>query len=563
MTRSALFCYLAAFLAILLASGHPISSMLLVLGTIEFDHASEPAAPLIVQACSDPLASAELCGLESGILVPDGFSVLYGDLRNRQQDAGFSTLVGVYLGPGGDVDGDGLNDFAYESVKRKINSTPGDPDFATRTTHVVFGSLGFNSTSDRRILNLTLEDEGAGHYGLMADLTGDERAELVVTGIILHPDVAGFVRVFSLNDSDVFELLYEYQILEPWGFFKDVAVGDFDNDGYQDVALCLSDDSPTGTVFVVFGAADASGIETLIVAPPFGDYDRGCGPWSLSLGDVTGDGMDDLLVAQHSYGYFLFYMGNDARSFEFYLTFSGPEDTILFPDKIGVVGDINCDGIEDVVADDAKKQPPWISYGTNQASLLQEWSPLDTVPMGQGAPVSRAGDVNGDGFDDFLVGYNNHNAEINGTVVQVTGGVYVFFGSPEGIMCSSLITGSYSGQLFGFDLAPLGDIDGDGRDEFAVTDSPCSGKGLYVLGYDPTNESEQCPCTPTTTTDVPTTSDSSNDQSSTVSSVVSPSSSSTSSKAGPFVAALIILVLISTEACRILKRKKERPTVPR
>ena len=89
-----------------------------------------------------------------------------------------------------------------------------------------------------------------------------------------------------------------------------------------------------------------------------------------------------------------------------------------------------------------------------------------------GASVGRAGDLNGDGLDDLLVGAWN---EFSGA-----GGVYVIYGQAGGMtgpvgLVSSLpptqgfiVTGSTTSDRTGVSAAGIGDVNGDGRDDLLI-----------------------------------------------------------------------------------------------
>lgn len=156
-------------------------------------------------------------------------------------------------------------------------------------------------------------------------------------------------------------------------------------------------------------------------------------------GDVNGDGMDDLLIGAPGHGI------DDLPSGRAYLLYGGyrRQHLPVFPlTDIDESTGINIPGTE----------------------------PDDEF----GYSVSSAGDFNGDGIDDFLVGAPRENATGNHS-----GAVYLFFGSESGhpsILDPNSLDGSNGIKFFGeaeFDaagtsVAHVGDLNGDGYDDIAI-----------------------------------------------------------------------------------------------
>ena len=73
--------------------------------------------------------------------------------------------------------------------------------------------------------------------------------------------------------------------------------------------------------------------------------------------------------------------------------------------------------------------------------------------------VSGAGDVNNDGFDDFIVGapYDGNNGPISGSA-------RVFSGATGAILYT--VNGDSAGDLFGWSVSGAGDVNNDGFDDF-------------------------------------------------------------------------------------------------
>jgi hypothetical protein len=83
---------------------------------------------------------------------------------------------------------------------------------------------------------------------------------------------------------------------------------------------------------------------------------------------------------------------------------------------------------------------------------------------GAGGAVAGAGDLNGDGFDDVVVG-----AHANGAGGANAGRAYVYHGGPAVDAVADLtLTGAETGDRFGFSVGSAGDVNGDGFDDVIV-----------------------------------------------------------------------------------------------
>jgi hypothetical protein len=99
------------------------------------------------------------------------------------------------------------------------------------------------------------------------------------------------------------------------------------------------------------------------------------------------------------------------------------------------------------------------------------------VGAAYGASVSTAGDVNGDGFSDVIVGaYGYDNGETN------EGRAYVYHGSASGLSPTAAWTGESNqvGAQYGFSVSTAGDVNGDGFSDVIV--------GAYLYDNGETNE---------------------------------------------------------------------------
>ncbi|XP_003383673.2 PREDICTED: integrin alpha-V-like [Amphimedon queenslandica] len=90
-------------------------------------------------------------------------------------------------------------------------------------------------------------------------------------------------------------------------------------------------------------------------------------------------------------------------------------------------------------------------------------------------------DLNGDGFDDLLVGapmYSNFGSPIR----TLLGRVYIFTAINNTLTLSKVLQGTEPGGQFGLSVEPIGDTNNDGYDDFAVS-APYEGNGFVYIYY--------------------------------------------------------------------------------
>jgi hypothetical protein len=270
------------------------------------------------------------------------------------------------------------------------------------------------------------------------------------------------------------------------------SAGDVNGDGYEDVIV----GSPTWYNFTVGGSVN-NGLVMLYyghitgLSPSYDWYAYGANNDQLGISvasaDVNGDGFADLIVGGHTAA------ANTGKVFVWYGSSTGPSvsgpnltltgygpGTRYFGNSVAAAGDVNGDGYPDIIVGEPYGVDPTTPLAEEGRAYVFKGSaaglvaaPIWSRSGGQagahfGNCVAGAGDVNGDGFADVVVGAPDYDT-VNklGATITDAGRILVAFGSPAGPSAEA-INQVLTPWRYGASVAGAGDVNGDGYSDIVV-----------------------------------------------------------------------------------------------
>ncbi|MEM7206041.1 MAG: integrin alpha [Planctomycetota bacterium] len=261
-------------------------------------------------------------------------------------------------------------------------------------------------------------------------------------------------QVLVLSGADASTLLQLNGIQPGDGFGTGVAgAGDVNHDGYDDVIVGAPNDrGALGGYVRLYSGFDGSILEH-VDGPAGAEF----GSSVAGTGDVNQDGFDDFAIGAPGNGRFgaaIVYSG--LHRWELFSFFGGVGSR--FGHVVAPAGDVNQDGFDDIFVG-----APGSALVGGSAVVLSGASGARLLAHGPGNPgellgsaVAAAGDVDGDGAPDVIIG----------TPGSPNGTAEVLSGRTGGILLT--LNGDSPGDRFGAAVAGVGDLDGDGRADLAV-----------------------------------------------------------------------------------------------
>ncbi|MFC1572242.1 FG-GAP-like repeat-containing protein [Candidatus Eisenbacteria bacterium] len=390
-------------------------------------------------------------------------------------------VLGISVGTAGDLNGDGYADIfigaPLESGEGHVDVYTGNPT-----------GVGPDPT-----WILDVDSPGSG-FGVKASTAGD------VDGNGFSDLIVGAYRWTSPETEEGAAFLFSGggdppALTAAWtgegdqasqGYGKPAPAGDVNGDGYSDFLIASAfydhDEALAGKVELYLGSP--AGSEAVPGWITYGDqfaafYGTDC----EGAGDVNGDGYSDVIVGAQGYDngettegkVYLYHGSSTGPTTTPDWTAEGNLESAYFGTSVASAGDVNGDGFGDVIIGAQNYDNGQAGEGAafvyrGSASGLggePHWfAESDQIDASLGFSVSSAGDVNGDGFSDVIVGIHNWDEGVTADI----GAAWVYHGSPTGLSTTPdwQAIGTYPGGRFGSPVASAGDINGDGYGDVAV-----------------------------------------------------------------------------------------------
>ena len=365
----------------------------------------------------------------------------------------------------GDLNGDGYDDVIVGAHAANAYTGKG---------YIFYGGPAMNNTADLVMSGELTGDEFGISVSGAGDVNADGFADAIIGAMGNNSSIGKcYIYLGGSSMDNVSDITMTGEGIVNFFGASVAGAGDVNDDGYSDVIVgAYGYNSFAGRSYIYFGGSSMNGISDVIMT---GESNSSFGYSVHGSGDINGDGFSDVIIGAYGYSVssgrsFVYYGGSSMNNtVDLYMT----GDTALnyFGYSLSGGGDFNGDGFDDMVVgaygNSSNKGKAYVYTNTLTGEDISDIcingeSPDDNF----GHSVSSAGDVNGDGYDDMIVGAWNHNA----TAFAHPGRAYLYFG---GLMADNIADLVFDGEegfaeYYGWSVSGAGDVNADGFDDIVI-----------------------------------------------------------------------------------------------
>ena len=360
----------------------------------------------------------------------------------------------------GDVNGDGVNDIVTSAPTKAIGGAAAGRIYVFSTAT---GSLRWSA-----------DGKPGDQLGIGVEAAGDTNKDGVPDVIAAAPG-GGYAKIYSGDDGRVLLTLTAEDRADAYG--RHVAgIGDVDRDGHADVIVGAPNNRAGGANAgraYVYSGQDGRVLLTLT-------GERAGDNFGSAVAGATNGGQTMILVGAPGGGPLRrgrTYVYSSLSATPAFLIEAEETSAGLGAMFLSVPGDVDGDGVADAYASDFSnsiKGPAtgrtFIHSGKDGRRLLTLTG--ETAGEGFGTSPAVAGDVDGDGHADLVVGAWQYSGAAAGG-----GRIYLHSGKDGRLL--KTYTSRIVGDTLGFDAVSLGDVDADGSIDLLVTSAWSGVRGFH------------------------------------------------------------------------------------